>query len=67
MTYPASPNEVGPSRLRPDAAQFWAGSRQPGARHRHHVAAHRGRREAGSPDRAAAAGRIREISVFLAA
>jgi Family of unknown function (DUF6069) len=25
MTYPASPNDVAPNRLRPDSAQFWAG------------------------------------------
>ena len=26
MTYPASPNEVGPARMRPDSGQFWAGA-----------------------------------------
>ena len=25
MTYPASPNDAGPSRVRPDSGQFWAG------------------------------------------
>jgi len=25
MTYPASPNDIGPGRLRPDSGQFWAG------------------------------------------
>src|SRR6516164_3238362 len=25
MNYPASPNEVGPARMRPDSGQFWAG------------------------------------------
>jgi hypothetical protein len=25
MTYPASPNEVDPARMRPDSGQFWAG------------------------------------------
>lgn len=26
MTYPASPNDAAPSRVRPDSAQFWAGA-----------------------------------------
>jgi hypothetical protein len=24
MTYPVSPNDVGPARVRPDSGQFWA-------------------------------------------
>src|SRR5580692_2204716 len=26
MTYPASPNDARPNRVRPDSAQFWAGA-----------------------------------------
>ena len=25
MTYPASPDDVAPNRVRPDSTQFWAG------------------------------------------